>query len=94
MSDVESVAEAYKLLEKVSSLGEMEKEAFKYFIENVSVGVIRAVKDLKARGVKDPEEAIAKLVEEGLIEEGAECYNLAKPLRELIRKRGSLHLDF
>ena len=87
MSDP-GLEEAYRLADEARRLEGDERVAFKYFVENLSVGVIRAVKDLKGKGVKDPQRVIARLVEAGLVEEGGECYNLAAPLRELVRRRG------
>ncbi|MEM0374252.1 MAG: hypothetical protein QXV69_01525 [Sulfolobaceae archaeon] len=58
-----------------------EKEleiAIKYFKENVSVGEFIALRELKYRGVKDPEKVIAKLIRMGVIEKGEGCYNLVR----------------
>jgi len=78
---------AVDLLKKAEGLNKHEKEVLRYFINNVSVGDLRAVLDLKAKGVPDPEVIIAKLIREGFIEKGEGCYNLAKPLRELVAKK-------
>ncbi|GBF09073.1 hypothetical protein apy_07980 [Aeropyrum pernix] len=77
-----------KLFSLVESLGRVEKKVLKYFFENISVGEIKAVEELRHQGVEEPEEVIARLVDLGLLEEGVGCYNLAEPLREYVRKRG------
>lgn len=58
-----------------------EKEieiAMKYFKENISVGELIALRELKYRGVKDPEKVISKLIRMGVIEKGEGCYNLVR----------------
>ncbi|MUN28130.1 PolB1-binding protein PBP2 family protein [Sulfuracidifex metallicus] len=50
----------------------------KYFSTYISVGEIIAVKELRTQGVKEPEEVISKLIEEGFIERGEGCYNLVR----------------
>ena len=85
---MEELAEAYRMLERARSLGPAEKAVLNYFIDNLSVGVVRAVKELKLKGVDDPEEVISRLVELGFLEDKGDCYNLAAPLRELVHRRG------
>ncbi|WP_221288064.1 PolB1-binding protein PBP2 family protein [Stygiolobus caldivivus] len=52
--------------------------AIKYFKNVISVGEIIAVRELKALGVKEPEKAVSKLIEMGVIEKGEGCYNLVR----------------
>jgi hypothetical protein len=84
----EYLVEASKLLDMARGLTVEEKRVFMYFVENISVGEIRAVKELKQLGVNNPQMVIRKLTNMGLLEEGDECYNLAKPLREYLARRG------
>ncbi|MCE4600588.1 MAG: hypothetical protein F7C38_03375 [Desulfurococcales archaeon] len=86
----DTMARAMELLEKSRRLPRDLKIVFEYFYKNLSVGDLRAVKELTRMGVRDPQDKIDKLVEEGLIEKGLDCYNLAKPLREYIYRRGRL----
>ncbi|BBG24004.1 PolB1-binding protein PBP2 family protein [Sulfuracidifex tepidarius] len=58
-----------------------EKEievAKKYFSTYISVGEIIAVKELRTQGIRNPEEVISKLIQEGFIEKGEGCYNLVR----------------
>ncbi|MCX8195594.1 MAG: hypothetical protein N3F67_00695 [Acidilobaceae archaeon] len=84
---MEELLEASKLLERAKELSKEEKAALNYFLENVSVGEIRALKDLK-REIANPAQAIRKLLSLGLLEEGEGCYNLARPIREYVMKKG------
>ncbi|GAB6147775.1 PolB1-binding protein PBP2 family protein [Stetteria hydrogenophila] len=84
----EWLIEASRLLEKARRLSRDEKAVFNYFMDNVSVGTIRAVKELKYKGVSDPMKIIMKLVDEGLLEKGYDCFNLPKPLRVYRTRRG------
>ncbi len=86
----DTIARAMELIEKSRRLPRDLKIVFEYFYKNLSVGDLRAVKELERMGVKDPQDKIDKLVEEGLVEKGLDCYNLAKPLREYIYRRGRL----
>ncbi len=52
--------------------------AEKYFRKYISVGEIIAVRDLKALGVKEPENVIAELMNKGIIEKGEGCFNLVR----------------
>jgi len=61
----------------MSSQDDIQK-AIKYFKNNVSVGEIIALRELKALGIKNPEEVIAKLIEMNVIEKGEGCYNLVR----------------
>jgi len=65
----------------MSSQDDIQK-AIKYFKNNVSVGEIIALKELKALGIKNPEEVIAKLIEMKVIEKGEGCYNLVRDSKQ------------
>ncbi|BFH74477.1 hypothetical protein SJAV_24210 [Sulfurisphaera javensis] len=65
----------------MASQEELEK-AEKYFKNVISVGEIIALRELKALGIKDPEEVISKLIEMGIIEKGEGCYNLVRKRSE------------
>ncbi|AWR99778.1 PolB1-binding protein PBP2 family protein [Metallosphaera hakonensis] len=56
--------------------------AKKYFITNISVGEIAALRDLKALGIREPERVIAELIREGVIVKGEGCYNLLREKRK------------
>ncbi len=88
----EYLAEASKILDKARSLEHEEKLALNYFIENVSVGDLRAVKDLKTLGINAPETVIKKLASMGFIERSEGCYNLVKPLRNYVMRRGKIRV--
>lgn len=84
----EWLIEATKLLDRARKMSREEKIVFNYFVDNVSVGELRAVKELSRKGVEDPLKVIMKLVEEGLLEKGYDCYNLVEPLRVYRARRG------
>jgi hypothetical protein len=84
----EWLIEASKLLDKARKMSSEERAVFNYFMDNVSVGELRAVKELSRKGVEDPLKVIMKLVEEGLLEKGYDCYNLVEPLRIYRARRG------
>lgn len=88
----EYLSEASSLLAKLDDLGEEERVVFRYFAESISVGTMRATKDLRAKGIQNPLPIIRRLISLGLLEEGRECYNLARPLREYVMKRGKIQL--
>lgn len=88
----EYLAEASALLERARGLEGDERTVFKYFAESISVGTMRADEDLKRKGIATPMPIIRKLIAMGLLEEGRECYNLARPLREYVRRRGKIEL--
>ncbi|MEN2999839.1 MAG: hypothetical protein ABDH61_04615 [Acidilobaceae archaeon] len=88
---MEEFAEASKLLERAKELSREERSALNYFLQNISVGELRALRELK-REIPNPSQAIRKLVSLGLVEEGEGCYNLAKPLREYVMKKGRLRV--
>ncbi|MEM0371077.1 MAG: hypothetical protein QXW05_04075 [Ignisphaera sp.] len=73
------------LLQIIQGLEEDEKKVLEYFLQNVSVGAIISIRELKALyKVDDPKSVIRKLIDKGLIEQGYGCYNLSKPLREAL----------
>ncbi len=68
--------------------GDMLK-VFDYFLRNISVGEIIAVRELQYRyKIDKPLEIIVRLINEGLLEKGEGCYNLSKGLRELLWSKG------
>ena len=74
-----------ELRNKLSSLSPEEIKVMEYFIQNISVGTILALKELKTLyRIEDPKSVIRKLIEKGLIEQGRGCYSLAKSLREAL----------
>ena len=83
-----TTAKAMELIERARRLPKELRIVFEYFYKNLSVGDLRAVKELERIGINDPQDKIDKLIEEGLIERGIDCYNLAKPLREYVYRRG------
>ncbi|MEB3816822.1 MAG: hypothetical protein LRS46_02615 [Desulfurococcales archaeon] len=85
--------EASKLLDRARNLNDKEKTVLKYFIDNVSVGTIRALRDLRRKGIDNPELIIDKLINLGLLEKGEYSYSLSKPLRMLRARRGSTQLN-
>ena len=84
----EWLVEASRLLDKARKLEGPERVVFNYFMDAVSVGEIRAVKELMRKGVERPVEGIERLVEMCLLERGYDCYNLAAPLRAYRARRG------
>ena len=70
------------------SLTREEKAVLIYFLENISVGEILVVREIRARyGIEDVDKVLASLVSKGLLERGEGCYNLASNLRELVIDR-------
>jgi len=60
--------ESSKILEKARNLSEEEKKVFRYFLENISVGDLRAIMELNRKGIKNPSSIIETLVSNGLLE--------------------------
>lgn len=74
-----------KLLNIIKELSEEERKVLRYFIQNISVGNIISIRELKALyKVQDPKAVIRSLIDKGLLEQGYGCFNLAKPLREAL----------
>jgi len=70
------------LREIYRKLTHKEKIVFDYFLKNVSVGEILAIRELSAiYKIENPEQIINSLIAKGLLERGIGCYNLAKELR-------------
>lgn len=76
-------------LEKARRLDGDERKVFEYFLNNISVGEIIALRELEVlEGVSNPEEVINRLIEKGLLERGTGCINLARDIRErMFRER-------
>jgi len=87
-TEEEYIVEASKLLEKARELTAEELAVFKYFVEEISVGDIRTVKELKQLGISNPQAILANLVSMGLLERGRDSYSLVKPLRIYVSRRG------
>jgi len=81
------IAEAATLLDKAKNLSRDEKVVLRYFLEGVSVGTLRAIEELKRKGIDDPEPVIQSLIEKGFLEKGIESYSLSYPLRALVSRR-------
>jgi hypothetical protein len=81
-------AEASRLLELARGLKGEARDAFLYFLDNVSVGDLRAIRDLSKKGIRDPAGVVEELIEVGLLERGRDCFNVSEPLRRLIAERG------
>jgi DNA-binding MarR family transcriptional regulator len=74
-----------KLKKELENLTQEEIKVLEYFIQNVSVGVIVAIRELKSLyKVEDPKNVIRKLIEKGLLEQGYGNYSLARSLRETL----------
>ncbi|PMP60126.1 MAG: hypothetical protein C0171_03700 [Caldisphaera sp.] len=80
--------ESSKILEKARNLSDEEKKVFRYFLENISVGDLRAVMDLNRKGIKNSIQIIESLVSNGLLERGNYCYSLPYNLRVYISIQG------
>lgn len=80
--------ESSKILDKIRNLNNDEKVVFRYFLENISVGDLRAISELSKKGIKNPLLVIESLISNNLIERGNYCYNLPYPLRVYISKQG------
>ena len=88
----ECIQEGLRMLSVAERLTGDERTVMNYFLDNVSVGDIRAVLELEKKNVKEPEQVIARLIQLGLLERGRDAFNLAKPLRCLKHRRGSIRL--
>ncbi|MCI4437435.1 MAG: hypothetical protein JHC33_11570 [Ignisphaera sp.] len=70
---------------KLQELSPEELKVMEYFIQNVSVGAILAVRELKMLyRVEDPKSIIRRLIDKGLLEQGYGCFSLSRPLREAL----------
>jgi DNA-binding MarR family transcriptional regulator len=69
-------------------LGKNELEVLDYFLRNISVGEIIALKEIRLLyKIDDPAPILEKLLKKGLIERGEGCFNLSKNLRDLLKTR-------
>ncbi len=76
-----------EITDKINSLNDEEKKVFEYFLQNISVGTIIAIRELKAfYKVEDPKSIIRRLIDLGLLEQGHGCYSLSKNVREELLK--------
>uniref|UniRef100_A0A7C5YWX2 DUF2250 domain-containing protein n=1 Tax=Ignisphaera aggregans TaxID=334771 RepID=A0A7C5YWX2_9CREN len=76
-----------EIVDKINKLSEEEKKVLEYFLQNISVGNLVALRELKAfYRVNDPRTIIRKLIDMGLIDQGYGCYNLSRALREALLK--------
>ena len=75
-----------KTLKNKEITNEDEKKVVLYFIKNISVGEILALRELEILGVKNPIKIIRSLILKGVLEKGEGCYNLAKDIREELFK--------
>lgn len=88
----------YKILKSLKSKkisGEEEKKVTLYFIRNISVGEILALRELEILGVKNPSKVIRTLILKGVLEKGEGCYNLAKDIREelfMLKRKGLIKI--
>ena len=71
-----------KTLKDKEITSEDEEKVILYFIRNISVGEILALRELEILGVKNPTKIIRSLILKGVLEKGEGCYNLAKDIRE------------
>jgi len=84
----------YKILKSLKGKeisSEEEKKVTLYFIRNISVGEILALRELEILGVKNPLKVIRTLILKGVLEKGEGCYNLAKDIREelfMLKRKG------
>uniref|UniRef100_A0A7J3QEL0 DUF2250 domain-containing protein n=1 Tax=Ignisphaera aggregans TaxID=334771 RepID=A0A7J3QEL0_9CREN len=80
-------------VDKINKLSEEEKKVLEYFLQNISVGNLVALRELKAfYRVNDPRTIIRKLIDMGLIDQGYGCYNLSRVLREAFLKMLLQHM--
>jgi hypothetical protein len=80
-----------RLEDILGSLSREEKIVLNYFIKNLSVGEILAVKELRLlHRLEDPIRVIDILIRKGLLEKGAGCISLSRRVRDIISKRDKL----
>jgi len=73
------------LKSKIASLSDAERKVFEYFLNNISVGSIIALRELSTvYKIRNPKEVILSLVEKGLLEQGTGCYSLSREIRDLL----------
>lgn len=86
------IVEASKILSRAEKLEGDYRVVFEYFLDNISVGDLRAVEDLRRKGVNEPLRVMIRLVVEGLLEKKGDVFNLPEPVRCLIYERGRIRL--
>ena len=85
MSNIINHIKDEDLKKKILSLSAEEVRVLEYFIQNISVGTLVAIRELKfLYRVNDPKAVIRKLIEKGLVEQGYGCYSLSKTLRDVL----------
>ncbi|MCS7111239.1 MAG: hypothetical protein N3D82_03180 [Ignisphaera sp.] len=90
--DIKSVSKiisylSREIVDKIDSLSDDEKRVLEYFLHNISVGTLVAIRELRAfYRIEDPKSAIRKLIDLGLLEQGYGCYSLSKSIREGLLK--------
>jgi len=67
-------------------LTEEEAHVLEYFLKNISVGEILAIRELMALyNIKEPFRIILRLIKKGLLVKGLGCYNLSPDIRRSLR---------
>ncbi|MCE4602950.1 MAG: hypothetical protein F7B18_07195 [Desulfurococcales archaeon] len=84
--------EASKILSRAERLQGEARIVFQYFLDNISVGDLRAIQELRRKGVEDPLSVMIRLVLDGLLEKKGDVFNLPKPVRCLIEEKGPIRL--
>lgn len=70
------------------NLTEEELKVMDYFLQNVSVGEIIAVRELeRIYFIKNPVTIIESLIQKGLLERGNGCFNLSKELKKKLASK-------
>ncbi|MCD6084818.1 MAG: hypothetical protein J7J20_04680 [Desulfurococcales archaeon] len=82
-------ASARRLMRKVLARLSGEKlTTFLLFLKEVSVGDFLAIELLKAAGVRNPQQVIKELIDEGWLERGLGCVSLSKEIRRALASDG------
>jgi DNA-binding MarR family transcriptional regulator len=76
-----------ELQDILKDLSDEERKVLEYFIKNISIGEILAVKEIRLLyGIDKPEKVLDSLIIKGLIEKAPGCFNLSRRLREIIKR--------
>ncbi len=76
-----------ELKDLLEGLNEEERKVMQYFIKNLSVGEILAVKELRLLyNIDRPEKILDSLIIKGLLEKAPGCFNLSKRVREILKR--------
>ncbi len=76
-----------ELRDKIRTLSDEERRVFEYFLSNISVGTIIALRELTTLyRVRNARDVLRSLVEKGLLERGSGCYSLSPRIRDLLFK--------